>query len=55
MAARYEIFMPERGGKSVLRHEETGVAYIPFDDANSDYQRYLLDTDGGLPLPKETI
>ncbi len=24
---------------------------IPADDANSDYRQYLIDTDGGLPIP----
>jgi hypothetical protein len=27
---------------------------IPVDESNSDYKQYLVDTDGGLPLPKET-
>lgn len=26
---------------------------IPVDEANADYQQYLIDTDGGLPLPEE--
>jgi hypothetical protein len=30
------------------------VLFIPIDEANSDYQQYLVDTNGGLPLPKET-
>jgi hypothetical protein len=29
-------------------------ALIPVDENNADYQQYLVDTDGGLPLPKET-
>ena len=49
----YEISMPERGGKIILRHEDSGTAFIPFDEANSDYQQYLKDTAGGLPLPEE--
>ena len=27
--------------------------WIPEDEANSDYQQYLVNTDGGLPLPEE--
>lgn len=27
-------------------------ACIPADPANADYQQYLIDTDGGLPLPE---
>jgi hypothetical protein len=41
--------------KCVLRIMEDGtVSSIPVDEANADYQQYLVDTDGGLPLPKET-
>lgn len=29
-------------------------AIIPSDDANSDYQQYLIDTDGGLPVSDES-
>ena len=25
---------------------------IPADESNSMYQKYLIDTDGGLPIPK---
>jgi hypothetical protein len=27
---------------------------IPKDKSNSDYQQYLIDTDGGLLLPEST-
>lgn len=30
------------------------IGAIPIDEGNADYQQYLVDTDGGLPLPKET-
>jgi hypothetical protein len=41
--------------KCVLRIMEDGaVSSIPVDEGNADYQQYLVDTDGGLPLPKET-
>lgn len=33
--------------------EDGAVLSIPFDETNSDYQQYLIDTDGGLPLPEE--
>lgn len=37
----------------IKREDENGEVWlIPVDEANSDYQQYLLDTDGGLPLPK---
>lgn len=35
-------------------NEAGDVLFIPIDEANTDYQQYLVDTDGGLPLPKET-
>jgi hypothetical protein len=25
---------------------------IPADESNAMYQQYLIDTDGGLPIPK---
>jgi hypothetical protein len=29
--------------------DDNGVIYgIPIDEANADYQQYLIDTDGGL-------
>ena len=41
-------------GKLVGVNRLSDNAGIPIDEGNSDYQQYLLDTDGGLPLPKET-
>jgi hypothetical protein len=39
----------------ITRTDEDGLIWcIPSNPANSDYQKYLVDTDGGLPLPKET-
>lgn len=32
-----------------LSHADGSVSFIPMDEANSDYQQYLIDTDGGLP------
>lgn len=37
----------------ITRLREDGLTDIfPIDEANADYQQYLIDTDGGLPLPK---
>lgn len=48
----YEIrFMPD--GKTVACIYEPTIGFIPLDESNSDYQRYLVDTDGGLPIPEE--
>lgn len=43
------------GANYVIRREDEDgkVWFIPVDKANVDYQQYLIDTDGGLPLPKE--
>jgi hypothetical protein len=49
----YEIrFMPD--GKTVACIYEPTIGFIPFDESNSDYKQYLIDTDGGLPIPKES-
>lgn len=36
----------------ILRDLDGVISQIPVDEANTDYQQYLIDTDGGLPLPK---
>lgn len=37
----------------VKRVSEAGEeAFIPVDETNADYQQYLIDTDGGLPIPE---
>lgn len=51
----YELFAPKRGGLVVLRTGQNGTSWIPIDEANSDYQQYLIDTDGGLPIPESTV
>ena len=49
----YKIIMSEFLGPGLVRISEDGTSYgIPFDKANSDYQQYLIDTDGGLPIPE---
>jgi hypothetical protein len=38
----------------ITRKDEDGKIWcIPEVESNSDYQQYLVDTDGGLPIPKE--
>lgn len=34
---------------------EPSIGCIPIDEGNSDYQQYLIDTDGGLPIPEEEV
>lgn len=40
-------------GASIVRIDDDGKEWgIPEDHANSDYKQYLIDTDGGLPVPE---
>lgn len=49
----YEV-IKELGRISIKAETEDGLIFwIPIDESNSDYQQYLIDTDGGLPLPEE--
>jgi hypothetical protein len=39
----------------IVKTDENNVVSMFFEDeSNPDYRQYLVDTDGGLPLPKET-
>lgn len=41
--------------KTITRFNKDGsMTSFPIDEKNPEYQQYLVDTDGGLPLPKET-
>lgn len=52
----YEIMIRNGEPSCIIRTNDSNiVTAIPFDEGNVDYQQYLIDTDGGLPLPKETI
>lgn len=43
------------GSWVITRTDENGAIWcIPANLNNIDYQRYLVDTDGGLPTPKQT-
>lgn len=38
----------------ILYVDENGQEFnIPEDLGNVDYRQYLIDTDGGLPIPEE--
>lgn len=40
-------------GIGLVATDKNGKTYsIPFDETNSDYIKYLEDTDGGLELPE---
>lgn len=42
-------------GNSIIRLDDDGTVWgIPMDENNSDYQKYLIDTNGGLPMPNES-
>lgn len=50
----YEIVKSDYGITTIIRKNADGsITWIPADEGNADYQQYLVDTDGGLPLPKE--
>lgn len=39
-------------GRYAVTYEEDGRLWsIPIDESNADYQRYLEETNGGLPTP----
>jgi hypothetical protein len=38
----------------ILKIEAHQISFIPFDESNTEYRQYLVDTDGGLPLPEKT-
>jgi hypothetical protein len=49
----YKLINQPLGGQSVLRIADN--AYIPMDEANSDYQEYLkFLAEGGQPTPADS-
>lgn len=51
----YEIRVSQAIGSVIIRTDEDGKEWsIPEDPENSDYRKYLVDTDGGLPTPEVT-
>lgn len=51
----YQIVHNDFTGARIVAEDENGKVWtIPFDESNSDYQQYLIDTDGGLPIPEES-
>ncbi len=39
------------GVQSIKRTDDDGtIWFIPFENENSDFQKYLIDTDGGLSV-----
>lgn len=50
----YEITETIYGTVVIIRQNNDGTVTSFLDhEGNADYQQYLIDTDGGLPLPKE--
>lgn len=50
---KYWIRFSKMLGNCIIRIDEDGTEWvIPEDPANSDYQKYLTDTDGGLSMPE---
>ena len=51
---KYIIKTSESFGDYIIRIDDDGTEWsIPEDKANSDYQKYLKDTKGGLPSPSK--
>lgn len=52
----YEIITVEQNGESfnhvVITREDNSQESFPVDENNSRYQQFLIDTDGGLPIPE---
>lgn len=43
---KYEIVETEKGDKIIKRmNEDETISFIPLDESNSDYQKYLADVD----------
>ena len=52
----YEIIETFSNIYMIKKTDDDGVEHwIPEDEGNSDYQQYLIDTDGGLPVPEEQV
>lgn len=50
----YKLLVSELGTESVLKIEEN--LFIPFDEANTDYQEYLAwVAEGNTPEPADEI
>lgn len=53
---KYQIMTAQIGQRIVHNVIATDVFgnqfIIPMSDSNSDYQQYLIDTDGGLAIPE---
>lgn len=45
---------PKNGLVTIVATTDDVVKSFIEDETNADYQQYLVDTNGGLPLPKET-
>lgn len=49
---KYEIRVSQSLGACIIRTDEDGKEWsIPEDSENTDYRQYLVDTEGGLPMP----
>lgn len=53
---KYEIISNDFGGFVIkATNSDKQEKWIPVDEANADYQQYLIDTDGGLPIPEGSV
>ena len=50
----YKLYKSPYGSESIIRISDN--AYIPFDEANIDYQEYLKwVAEGNTPLPADEV
>ena len=49
----YELYKSVHG-EHITKTNGDILSFVPNDPANTDYQQYLIDTDGGLPIPTES-
>lgn len=49
----YKLTVSEVFGTSIVRQNGDVTTVIQPIEGSPEYEQYLIDTDGGLPLPKE--
>jgi hypothetical protein len=54
---KYEVIVIEKFDGNIVNIksiDENGKTWcFPLEGSNAMYQQYLIDTDGGLPIPEE--
>lgn len=51
---KYQITVNEYGTVCITKfNDDDTITIFLADEQNPDYQQYLIDTDGGLPIPTQ--